>query len=331
SRSSAFTELAPGLLMASVIVVMRSPLPLVSLPADQPLAQALRKRWPDGFHRELLDQFRHEGLDQQRLCPLALKPAAAQIEKGALIQLAGRRPMGTLHVVREDLQFRLAVDLGLVREQQGLVEHAAVRLLGFPLHRDAPLEDRAGAVIESALVGLLGKGVGPNVADHARRVAVLAATQEVGAIELEFGVLARQFDANLMPREKRAGGEGQAAVARRALQLHIAASKVDRFGARILKAQMNKAGIFLQMQIRNQVDQRVAIAHTLVVLDEVGLRSASHPDHEAEVAFHRLAAAAANKDQLYGLLQQRPRRDKQGSPLIEEGGIERPQRELPRS
>ena len=69
--------------------------------------------------------------------------ARAQVEHRVLVELADRRAVRALHVVGEDLELRLRVDLRVVGQQQRLVRLLRVGLLRVLADDDLAVEDRA--------------------------------------------------------------------------------------------------------------------------------------------------------------------------------------------
>ena len=70
-------------------------------------------------------------------------PRDAQVEQRLRIEIADRRAMGALHIVGEDLEFGLQVDLGALAEQQALGGLAAVGAVCAFRHADLALIDAA--------------------------------------------------------------------------------------------------------------------------------------------------------------------------------------------
>src|SRR3989449_6876834 len=66
--------------------------------------------------------------------------SGAEVEHRVLVELPDRGGMVALHVVREDLQARRAVDEGLVRQEQVLVRLSRDRLLRILADVDVPVE-----------------------------------------------------------------------------------------------------------------------------------------------------------------------------------------------
>ena len=77
--------------------------------------------------------------------------AAAQVEQLLGIEFADRRAMAAFHVVGENLEFRLGIDLGVGRQQQRLVHLIAVGLLRCAGDLDLALEHAARAAGQHVL------------------------------------------------------------------------------------------------------------------------------------------------------------------------------------
>ena len=75
----------------------------------------------DGEVRNVLERLADERLHQHAPRIRLADAAGAQVEQRVLIQLAGGGAMAAFHVVGEDLEFRLGVDLRAVRQQDILL------------------------------------------------------------------------------------------------------------------------------------------------------------------------------------------------------------------
>ena len=85
--------------------------------------------------------------------------ARAQVEHRVFVELADRRAVRALHVVGEDLELRLGVDLRVVGEQQRLVGLLRVGLLRVLPDDDLAVEDGARPAGQDALVDLVARAV----------------------------------------------------------------------------------------------------------------------------------------------------------------------------
>ncbi len=120
------------------------------------------------------DRLADERLDQQRLRLLLRQAAGAQVEQQALVQRARGRAVTAGDVVGENLELRLVVGLGLVRQQQRAGHHLAVGLLRVGTDDDPALEHRMRAIVQHRAEHLAAGAVRHRVIDHKRGVAVLA-------------------------------------------------------------------------------------------------------------------------------------------------------------
>src|SRR4051812_14217100 len=91
-----------------------------------------RRRLERLANLDLLDRLQHvrgEGIRQQLARRTRIDPPALHVEERRLVETTDRRAVRTLHVVGEDLELRLRVDLCLLGEEQGVVRLLAVGLL----------------------------------------------------------------------------------------------------------------------------------------------------------------------------------------------------------
>src|SRR6201999_2994439 len=97
----------------------RSPPPGArSLSCLQPALRCRNRQLAQAVIGDLLDRLAYKGLDQQRLGFLLGQTTRTKIEQQAVVERAGGRAMSAGHVVGENLEFRLVVSLGLVRQEQ---------------------------------------------------------------------------------------------------------------------------------------------------------------------------------------------------------------------
>ena len=134
--------------------------------------------------------------------------------------------MGALHVVGEDLELRLGVDLGPVAEQQVAVGLLGVGLLRLGLHEHLAVEDRARPAVEDALVDLPAPAVGLVVVDGGVVVHHLLAAGEVEAVHQGLDVLVVEPDVQVVPRERAAHRQRERAVVAVALLVHMGEADV---------------------------------------------------------------------------------------------------------
>ena len=94
-----------------------------------------------------------------------VEAARAQVEQLALVELARGRAMRAFHVVGEDLELGLGVDLDVGRQQQIVVGLIGVGLLGVAPDHDLAGEHRVRLAVEHALVELVADAAGLGVVD----------------------------------------------------------------------------------------------------------------------------------------------------------------------
>src|SRR4051812_47686892 len=91
-----------------------------------------RRRLQPATHLVELDGLQHVGRErvrQQLARGACIDPTALHVEERRLVQTTDGRAVRALHVVGEDLELRLRIDLRLLGEEQGVVRLLAVGLL----------------------------------------------------------------------------------------------------------------------------------------------------------------------------------------------------------
>src|SRR5690554_6349515 len=157
-----------------------------------------------GFYRNLLDQLVDERHGQQYVGLPATDASGNQVEHGSFIQLANGGAVGALDVIRVDFQLRLGVDLGTVGEQQVLVVHIRVGLLGVLVDMNPAIKHRVGLVRSNVAVGLFAVAVGGYVVNGCVVVVVLFTLGNHHAIELGFRAFAFQANLQVVPAQRAA-------------------------------------------------------------------------------------------------------------------------------
>src|SRR3954464_2300013 len=115
-----------------------------------------------------LDRLQHVRGERARQELARGAPGDAAALEGAqrrLVQAAHRRAVGALHVVGEDLQLRLRVDLRLLGQEQGVVRLLAVGLLRRRVDVHLAVEHAVRRAVEDALVVLAAVAVRLHVLD----------------------------------------------------------------------------------------------------------------------------------------------------------------------
>ena len=167
----------------------------------------LHQRLAQAGMLDALDRLADEGLDQQRLGFLGRNAARLQIEQQVLVERAGGRAVAALHVVGEDLELRLVVGLGVLRQQQRVRRHLGVGLLRVRLHDDLALEHAAALAVEHRLEHLAAAAAAGRVIDDQRGVGMLAAVEQRRAADAGDRALAVEAHEQLVAHHRAAGGE----------------------------------------------------------------------------------------------------------------------------
>src|SRR5262245_33962373 len=121
--------------------------------------------------------------------------------------------MAADHVVGENLELGLAIELGRLGQKQRSRHLLAVGLLRARGDNDLALEYPARIAVEHALEELATHAMRHAVLDQERRIAMLPVAQEKGAGNIGRSPLARKVQIDLIARERGAGGELKSVVA----------------------------------------------------------------------------------------------------------------------
>ena len=114
-------------------------------------------------------------------------PPGARVVDGALVELADGRAMAALHVVGEDLELRLGVDLRVRRQQEIVVALARVGVLRVPMDQHPPVEHPPTVPVEEPLVDLLAGPPGLAMVHPGMEVDVLSPAGDVEPVEDDAG------------------------------------------------------------------------------------------------------------------------------------------------
>ena len=109
---------------------------------------------PDGIIGNRIQRLRQEGAHQDGTGFRVRNATAAQVEHLLRVQFANGRAVAALHIVGEDFEFRLGIDLRVRRQQQRLVHLVAVGLLRIRAHLDLALKHAARPAGQHVFHGL---------------------------------------------------------------------------------------------------------------------------------------------------------------------------------
>src|SRR5260370_3267699 len=186
-----------------------------TLTADgEPFGRRANQRILHALVLERLDCLADEGLDEERLGFGLRNAARLQIEQQVLVQRPGRRAVAALHIVGENLELRLVVGFGVLREQQRLRHHLAVGLLRARTDDDLALEYAAALAVEHRLIELAAEPARNRVVDDQLVVDMLAALDQIPAVESHGGALAGKAHAQLVANQSAARREDPVAQTR---------------------------------------------------------------------------------------------------------------------
>ena len=212
--------------------------------------------------------------------------------------------MGTLHVVGEDFQLRLGVDLGRLGQQERAVGLLRVGLLRLGRHEDLPVEHAVGLAVQDALVDLPAPAVGMVVEDGCVVVYQLLVAAEVEPVEQALHVGGVQVAAQVVPRNGPTHRKAEVAVVAVALLGYVRAPDVEGALALPLDPGVLHPGVLPDHHLTDGVGEvplRVAQRH--VAFDDRGPRLALH-HHQVARVHHRVGGARCRHEQQVDRLRQ---------------------------
>src|SRR5215208_3647720 len=149
-----------------VTVLTRSKLKL-SLQARVQLPQhRLVELGSDRFDLDPSDHFFRKSVSQQFAAQIWIDAACLQVKEFLRIDLAHRCAVRAFHVVGVNLQLRLRVDAGLVRQQEVLVGLQRISLLRAFTNEYLAVENRPSVAVENSFVKLVTVAVRLLVIDY---------------------------------------------------------------------------------------------------------------------------------------------------------------------
>ena len=134
-------------------------------------------------------------------------------------------------VVGIDLEFRLRIDLGLARQQQGARHLLAVGLLRIRRDMNLALIDTARTVIQNAADDLVGGAFGHRVIHEGGDVLMLRTATHVDRRKLAVGTLSQQRHMRLQPCQRAARAQAEAGNRRCLGKRHTGGGKMRRIRA----------------------------------------------------------------------------------------------------
>ena len=186
--------------------------------------------------------------------------------------------MGALHVVGEDLQLRLGVDLRVVREQQRVVGLLAVRLLRDGIDEHLPVEHPMRRFVEDALVQLPAGAPFGRMVHEGLVVAVLVAAEHVEPVEARLAAAFAEGRIDIGAREPRADGERERMQDGCASLRRLRRRDVERVGRLALQLDVLDVCAFTKPEFGHGVGEVAAAADCREALDDRHLRVAADVD-----------------------------------------------------
>src|SRR5690349_13609 len=134
---------------------------------------------PDRVDLDLPDHFFSKTICQQVAPKLRTDAARFEIKQLFRIDLADRRAVRALHIVRINLELRLRIYARFIGQQKILVRLLRVRLLRALTNEYFAVENRAAVAVENALVQLVTRAMRLLVINHRMRVSMLIGADHV--------------------------------------------------------------------------------------------------------------------------------------------------------
>ena len=230
--------------------------------------------------------------------------------------------MAALHVVGEDLELRLGVDLRVRREQEIVVALARVGMLRIAVDQHPAVEDAPPAPVEEALVDLLAPPARLAVVDPGMEIDVLAPARDVEAVQHHLRPGPVEGDVDPVANEP-------------ASELHRVRSEAPPGrDARVDVAGMPGGIVLLEEEMvldggalaDRDAGERIRELRSRpvaeVVLDE-GRPGCLSGDHEHDRVTRDVDLSPRDEDELDGKRQPDARGDRDHCPVAEEGPVER--------
>ncbi len=166
---------------------------------------------------------------EQHVARLGARQAPGpQVEHRLVVELADRRAVRALHIVRENLELRIRVDGGVVRQQQRAIGLLRVRFLRVDPDDDAAVEDAATLAGQDALVEFVARAVRHRVVERGVRVHQALAVDEIHAVHRAVGALALEADTDVVAHQPAAGRKRVRREHAPALYVHLEVGDVKR-------------------------------------------------------------------------------------------------------
>ena len=252
--------------------------------------------------------------------------ARLQIEQRLFVELADRRAVGALHVVGEDLELRVRVDLRVVGQQQRAVGLLRVGLLRVVPDDDPAVEHRLRLAGEDALVELVAGAVRHRVIDRGVVVDQLLAVGEIHAVHRAVGAFALQRNADVVTLDPRAGRERVRFEHALGRDVGLDVGEVERaFRFTLIRIQRDVRAV-ADHHFRDRVVEVLRTRSPDERLRHADLAVGACHDQHARVRGHGLAVAAGHDHDVDGRFDHGTGGHEDRHAVIEQRGVERRKR-----
>ena len=170
----------------------------MQLPENNPVELLTKGSEPD-----LLYDVFGEPVCEKGARTLSINSSSRKIEELFVFKLPDGRPVRTLDVIRKNLELRLSVDRGFVREKKVFVELPGIRVQGTFTNEYLPAEDGAPTAVKDSLIELLACAVRFPVIYRGMTVGMLAICYDVQAINHALCAFVGQRHIKVVTRELR--------------------------------------------------------------------------------------------------------------------------------
>ena len=234
--------------------------------------------------------------------------------------------MSTLDVVGKDLQLRLGVDHGVLGQQQVLVGLLGVRLLSVLVHVDLAVENPLRSAGEDAFVELAAAAVRLLVVDPGVVVGVLAAVQQVEAIEGAIAAFSGEHGVGVVPDERATQCNGTGREHRAAVQLRLRGGDVEGSVSLFHQLVVGQHGALADDDLGHGIGEVARRTKTDVALDDHRAAATAHQDQVPGMGHGRFFRGGRDEQQVDRLRHRRPGGDGHERPVLHAGRVERDER-----
>ena len=147
---------------------------------------------------DLIQDIFHKTVNKHLTCLYPIDTARLQIKHLLIIQLADRRPVRALHVIREDLQLRFCIRMRVRAQQEVLVELIRIAQLRLTPDNDLAVEDGMRLVPQNTFIKLIAHGRRRHMIDKGYAFRLSPSCQMVQTVQKNAGPLPLKNDVDMI-------------------------------------------------------------------------------------------------------------------------------------